>query len=74
MDGYQLLAAVRNRSGLSGCPAVAVSAYARPEDRSRSLAAGFQAHVSKPVDTAALVEALRAVMLPVWQNPLPGRP
>jgi PAS domain S-box-containing protein len=74
MDGYQLLAAVRNRSGLSGCPAVAVSAYARPEDRSRSLAAGFQAHVSKPVDTAALVEALRAVMLAIWQSPLPGRP
>jgi PAS domain S-box-containing protein len=64
MDGYQLLTAIRSSSGMGTCPAVAVSAYARPEDRSRSLAAGFRAHVAKPVDAAALVGALRAVMLP----------
>jgi len=64
MDGYELLTAIRTRSGLSSCPAVAVSAYARPEDRSRSLAAGFLAHVAKPVDAAALVGTLRAVVQP----------
>jgi CheY-like chemotaxis protein len=72
MDGYELLAAIRSRSALSGCPAVAVSAYARPEDRSRSLAAGFRAHVAKPVDAAALVGILRAVMLSAGSTPLPA--
>jgi CheY-like chemotaxis protein len=64
MDGYALLAAIKGRGALSGCPAVAVSAYARPEDRARSLAAGFRAHVSKPVDAAVLISTLRAVMQP----------
>ena len=61
MDGYQLLAALRNGSGVT-CPAVAVSAYARLDDRSRTLAAGFQAHVAKPVDPASLLAILRTVL------------
>jgi PAS domain S-box-containing protein len=65
MDGYELLRMIRSRSALGSCPAVAVSAYARPEDRMRSLAAGFQAHVAKPVDAVALLGILRTVMLPV---------
>jgi PAS domain S-box-containing protein len=65
MDGYELLRAIRSRGALGSCPAVAVSAYARPEDRMRSLAAGFQAHVAKPVDAVALVGILRTVMQPV---------
>jgi PAS domain S-box-containing protein len=59
MDGYQLLAALRAKRSSSTCPAVAVSAYARLDDRSRALAAGFQAHVAKPIDPVALVRALQ---------------
>jgi CheY-like chemotaxis protein len=62
MDGYELLRALRSRDGAAAYPAVAVSAYARPEDRTRSLAAGFQAHLAKPVDPTALVQALRGVL------------
>ena len=36
-------------------PAVALTAYAREEDRVRSLSAGFDAHVSKPVEPAELL-------------------
>jgi CheY-like chemotaxis protein len=35
--------------------AIAVTAYARPEDRAQALAAGFHAHVAKPVDVATLI-------------------
>jgi CheY-like chemotaxis protein len=58
MDGYELLQAIRPRGGSRDFPAVAVSAYARLDDRSRALAAGFQAHVSKPIDPALLVRVL----------------
>ena len=58
MDGYELLAAIRTKRPASACPAVAVSAYARLDDRSRALAAGFQAHVAKPIEPPALVSIL----------------
>lgn len=54
-DGYTLIRRVRER-GLSPeeLPAVALTAFARAEDRRLALNAGFQAHVSKPVDAVAL--------------------
>ena len=63
-DGYQLISEVRALPAGAGgeVPAVAVTGYAAPEDRTRALAAGYQAHVSKPVDPVALVVAIgRAV-------------
>ena len=63
MDGYELLSAIRSTRSKDTCPAVAVTAYARPEDRSRALAAGFHAHIAKPVEPDALVTALRTVLL-----------
>jgi CheY-like chemotaxis protein len=60
MDGYALLRAIRQDGTQPAFPAVAVSAYARLDDRSRALAAGFQAHVAKPVDPATLVRVLAA--------------
>jgi CheY-like chemotaxis protein len=62
MDGYALLAAIRARHSSTACPAVAVSAYARLDDRSRALASGFQAHVAKPVDPATLMMVLRGAL------------
>jgi CheY-like chemotaxis protein/two-component sensor histidine kinase len=63
MDGYELLRAIRSTRSRDTCPAVAVTAYARPEDRSRALAAGFHAHIAKPVEPDALVTVLRTVLL-----------
>jgi PAS domain S-box-containing protein len=62
MDGYELLRALRSTPSHPTYPAVAVSAYARHDDRSRALAAGFQAHVAKPIDPVALVHALRTAL------------
>jgi signal transduction histidine kinase/CheY-like chemotaxis protein len=56
-DGYALIQKVRSLDAEGGgsVPAVALTAYGRPEDRHRSTAAGFSVHVPKPVDPAQLV-------------------
>jgi CheY-like chemotaxis protein len=63
-DGYELITQVRSLSPDRGgnVPAVALSAYTRAEDRSRALAAGFQVHVSKPVDLKCLVDVVGSLM------------
>jgi signal transduction histidine kinase len=52
-DGYELIRRARVR--LPGLPAIAMTAYARPEDRRRALMAGFQKHLAKPIDPRELV-------------------
>ena len=54
MDGYELIRRVRALPA-AGITAIALTAYARAEDRERSLAAGYQAHVAKPVEPSRLV-------------------
>ena len=56
MDGYQMIRALRaSEARDSRIPALALTAFARAEDRKRSLQAGFQAHLAKPFDLAELV-------------------
>ncbi|HEY0080987.1 MAG TPA: response regulator [Pyrinomonadaceae bacterium] len=62
MDGYELLARLRQMPGLERIPAVALSGYAMDEDRDRALAAGFQIHMAKPVDPDNLLATLRQLM------------
>jgi CheY-like chemotaxis protein len=59
-DGYSLIARLRDLERQRGgfLPAVALTAYARKEDRQRTLAAGFQMHLSKPVEPNELVTAI----------------
>jgi PAS domain S-box-containing protein len=56
-DGYELIEVIRQRGPERGgnIPAVALTAYARVEDRVRALTAGFQMYVPKPVDADELV-------------------
>jgi PAS domain S-box-containing protein len=60
LDGYELIRRIRQleAAGLDSIPAVALTAFARSEDRTRALRAGFQAHVTKPVEPAELVATL----------------
>lgn len=51
-DGYGFL------QGLRAIPAVAVTAFARTEDREHALAAGFNEHLAKPVDPQRLITIL----------------
>ncbi len=55
-DGFSLLRKVRELNQQSGqIPAVALTAYATPEDRDRVLSAGFQMHIAKPVEPEELL-------------------
>jgi CheY-like chemotaxis protein len=59
-DGYALIRKVRSRPNEGGgnTPALALTAYARTEDRVRILAAGYQMHIAKPVEPIELVAAV----------------
>jgi PAS domain S-box-containing protein len=56
-DGFEFISQVRalDDSGVGKIPAIALTAFARSEDRTRALLAGFQIHVAKPVEPAELV-------------------
>jgi signal transduction histidine kinase len=55
-DGYELIRRVRSTSTTNArIPAIALTAYARAEDRVRAIAAGFQMHVPKPVKPLELL-------------------
>ncbi|MDX2230002.1 MAG: response regulator [Leptolyngbyaceae cyanobacterium bins.349] len=57
-DGYSLMQQVRTLA-LEQIPiALALTGYARQEDRDRALAAGFQAHLAKPIEPQALIQAI----------------
>jgi len=56
-DGYELLRRVRT-SGCARLTAIAVTAFARREDRDRALSAGFDGHLPKPVNPAHLMQVL----------------
>ena len=63
-DGYELISKVRALPAARGgkIPAIALTAYARTEDRLRALRAGYQMHVSKPVELAELVTVMASLV------------
>lgn len=67
-DGYDLIKSVRAleaKRGSDRTPAIALTAYARVEDRVRALQAGFQVHVAKPIEPAELVAFVASLAGPI---------
>jgi PAS domain S-box-containing protein len=64
VDGYELIRCIRalGPGGGGNVPAVALTAFARPEDRQRALSSGFDEHVTKPVEPMTLVGVLARVV------------
>ena len=63
MDGLALIQAVRRRADHARTmPAIALTAYARSEDRAAALSAGYQRHLAKPIDHTPLVAAIVALV------------
>jgi len=63
VDGYELIRRVRLLTAdAAALPAIAITAYARPEDRQRSLLAGYQMHLSKPIEARELIAAIASLM------------
>jgi len=60
VDGYDLIRRIRRLPAHAGgaTPALALTAYARTEDRTRAFRAGYQAHLAKPVEPAELVATI----------------
>jgi signal transduction histidine kinase/ActR/RegA family two-component response regulator len=65
-DGYELLREIRARDVARGVrrPVIAVTAMASAEDRARLIGAGFDLHVTKPIDPRELIAAVAAVTQP----------
>jgi CheY-like chemotaxis protein len=65
LDGYQLLRNLR-AAGFDEkrLPAIAVTAFSRTQDRADALAAGFQAHLAKPVKAESLIGAVANLTRP----------
>ena len=63
-DGYALIQKLRAQETerVRSIPALAVTAYARAEDRTRALSAGFQMHVAKPLEPADFVAAIASLV------------
>ena len=64
-DGYSLMRRIRRLSGrASRIPAIALTAYARAEDRAKALQAGYQQHLTKPVEPATLIATVASLVKP----------
>lgn len=63
-DGFQLIEDIRRLPAERGghTPAMALTAFARPDDRVRAMQAGYQQHLSKPVEPRALVVAVASLV------------
>jgi len=63
MDGFELIRRLRESDDqvLRDVPAAALTAYARSEDRARTLQGGFEMHLAKPVDPVELASAVKAL-------------
>ncbi len=63
MDGYTLVRTIRKlRDQRRNVPAVALTAYARPQDKAKALDAGFTAYMSKPVNPMLLLRLVSAIV------------
>jgi PAS domain S-box-containing protein len=64
LDGFHLIAQVRRHRNpiVRSMPAVALTAYARSDDRVKALRAGFQMHLAKPIDPMELITTLAALV------------
>ena len=64
VDGFALIEQVRRHRNpiVRRMPAAALTAYARSDDRTKALRAGFQIHLAKPIDPAELVTTIAALV------------
>jgi CheY-like chemotaxis protein/two-component sensor histidine kinase len=69
VDGYQFMRRIRaQESAGQKIPALALTAFARPEDRQRSILAGYQAHLAKPFEVSELVVVVAGLVGKVGQG------
>lgn len=64
VDGYSLMQAIRRlpHDGGGATPAIALTAYSRPEDAALAIKAGYQLHATKPIDPPALLSSVAVLI------------
>ena len=62
MNGYELAESLRNRDDYSTTPLIAVTGYTEYDDLGRSLRAGFNAHLTKPINPSQLLEIVSKLL------------
>jgi len=62
MDGLQLIRTLRQKKGLEGIPAIALTGYASEKDAETAIAAGFNTHLAKPIEPARLSAAVERLL------------
>lgn len=62
MNGYELAESLRQQNDYRATPLIAVTGYTEYDDRGRSLTAGFDAHLTKPINPSQLLEMVRELM------------
>jgi PAS domain S-box-containing protein len=62
VDGYQLIRELRANPSTNAMPAIALTAFARSEERTRALRAGYQVHIAKPVEPAELIATVASLV------------
>ena len=61
MNGYELAEALRGLPSYAAVPLIAVTGFAMYDDRDKAIEAGFNTHLSKPIDPLALTKALSGI-------------
>ncbi len=69
MDGYDLIEQIR-REAPRRVPAIALTAYFGPEDRTRALVAGYDAHLAKPAEPAELLATITSLVQLIGRRPV----
>lgn len=62
MNGYELVESLRTQSQYEATPMIAVTGYTEYDDRGRSLRAGFNAHLTKPINPSQLLELIEGLL------------
>jgi len=62
INGYELAESLRNRGDYSDTPLIAVTGYTEYDDRGRSVRAGFNAHLTKPINPSQLLEIISELL------------
>lgn len=62
MNGYELAESLRSMPDYREIPLIAVTGYTEYDDRGRSLRAGFNAHMTKPIDPSQLLNLMNELL------------
>lgn len=62
MNGYELAESLRGRTEYQGIPIIAVTGYSEYDDSGRALRAGFNAHLTKPIDPSELLHLINQLL------------